>query len=38
MLVDDGVRLPGARRDALLNEAERSGLAVSDAVLATLAA
>ncbi|MDQ2927775.1 MAG: Ldh family oxidoreductase, partial [Pseudomonadota bacterium] len=38
MLVDDGVRLPGARRDALAAEAERSGLVVGDAVLATLGA
>jgi (2R)-3-sulfolactate dehydrogenase (NADP+) len=38
MLADEGVRLPGARRDALAAEAERHGLVVSDAVLATLAA
>ncbi|MDQ6627182.1 MAG: Ldh family oxidoreductase [Pseudomonadota bacterium] len=36
MLGDDGVRLPGARREALLRQAERDGLALSDAVLATL--
>ncbi len=38
MLSDDGVRLPGARRDALLLRAERNGLEVGDAILATLAA
>ena len=36
MLVDDGVRLPGARREALLQAAERDGIVVADAVLATL--
>lgn len=36
MLVDDGVRLPGARREALLREAEQNGIEVSDAVLKTL--
>jgi (2R)-3-sulfolactate dehydrogenase (NADP+) len=38
MLVDEGVRLPGARREALAEQAGRSGLVVSDAVLAALAA
>jgi (2R)-3-sulfolactate dehydrogenase (NADP+) len=38
MLVDDGVRLPGARREALLQAAERDGLMLSEALLATLAA
>ena len=37
MLVDDGVRLPGARRDALLSAAERDGVEVADAMLASLA-
>lgn len=37
MLVDEGVRLPGARRDALLRAAERNGIVVADAMLATLA-
>jgi (2R)-3-sulfolactate dehydrogenase (NADP+) len=37
MLVDDGVRLPGARRDALLSAAERDGVEVADGVLASLA-
>ena len=36
MLVDDGVRLPGARREALLQAAERDGIVVADGVLATL--
>ena len=36
MLVDDGVRLPGARRDALLRKAEADGVVVADAVLATI--
>jgi (2R)-3-sulfolactate dehydrogenase (NADP+) len=36
MLADDGVRLPGARREALAARAEKEGLAVADAVLATL--
>ena len=36
MLVDDGVRLPGARREALLRCAEVEGLLLSDALLATL--
>ena len=38
MLVDDGVRLPGARREALASRAEQEGLVVGDAVLASLAA
>ena len=38
MTVDDGVRLPGARREALLRRAESDGLEVGDATLATLAA
>ncbi len=38
MLSDDGVRLPGARRDALLLRAERDGLDIGDATLASLAA
>lgn len=33
---DDGVRLPGARRDALRRRAEAEGLDVADALLATL--
>lgn len=37
MTSDEGVRLPGARRDALLGQAEQKGLVVGDAVLATLA-
>ena len=36
MLADDGVRLPGVRREALLQRAESDGLGVPDAVLATL--
>ena len=36
MLGDPGVRLPGARREALLRDAERGGLEVADALLATL--
>jgi len=36
MLVDDGVRLPGARREALLEAARAGGLEVSDAILAGL--
>jgi (2R)-3-sulfolactate dehydrogenase (NADP+) len=35
MLVDDGVRLPGARREALRRQAEADGLDVPDALLAT---
>lgn len=38
MLVDEGVRLPGTRREALRRRAETEGLAVSDAVLASLRA
>jgi (2R)-3-sulfolactate dehydrogenase (NADP+) len=34
MLTDDGVRLPGARRDALRRRAEAEGLDVPDALLA----
>ena len=34
MLKDDGVRLPGARREALRRKAEAEGLEVSDALLA----
>ncbi len=36
MLVDDGVRLPGARREALLGKAQTDGLEVGDALLKTL--
>ena len=36
MLSDDGVRLPGARREALLREAEAQGLDLSDVLLASL--
>ena len=36
MLADDGVRLPGARREALAVRAETEGLAGVDTVLATL--
>ncbi len=36
MLQDDGVRLPGARREALRRKAEVEGIEVSDAVLASL--
>lgn len=32
MLEDDGVRLPGARRDALVEQARRDGIAVPDAL------
>ena len=35
MLVDDGVRLPGARREALRRRAERDGLNLPDALLAS---
>lgn len=38
MLRDDDVRLPGARREALLRRAEADGLELDDALLATLAA
>jgi len=36
MLRDDGVRLPGSRREALLNKAKADGLVVSDAMLKSL--
>ncbi len=36
MLKDDGVRLPGARREALRRKAEADGLEVADALLAQL--
>jgi (2R)-3-sulfolactate dehydrogenase (NADP+) len=36
MQTDAGVRLPGARRAALLREAESDGIAVADALLASL--
>ncbi len=36
MLVDDGVRLPGARREALKKQAEAEGLNLDDALLASL--
>jgi (2R)-3-sulfolactate dehydrogenase (NADP+) len=36
MLADDGVRLPGARREALRRAAEAEGLALDDALLAGL--
>jgi len=36
MLKDDGVRLPGARREALRRKAEAEGVEVADAVLASL--
>lgn len=36
MLVDDGVRLPGARREALLREARAEGLNVGEAALKSL--
>jgi len=36
MLKDDGVRLPGARREALRRKAESEGIEVAEAVLATL--
>ncbi len=38
MQTDAGVRLPGARREALLRRAERDGITVSDALLASLRA
>jgi len=38
MLIDDGVRLPGARREALLAKARTDGVVVADAALATLTA
>ena len=36
MLSDDGVRLPGARREALRRSAEANGISVSDAMLQSL--
>ena len=36
LLVDDGVRLPGVRRAALLAQAEAGGVVVSEAMLASL--
>jgi (2R)-3-sulfolactate dehydrogenase (NADP+) len=36
MLRDDGVRLPGARREALRRKAEVEGIEVADALLASL--
>jgi (2R)-3-sulfolactate dehydrogenase (NADP+) len=36
MLVDDGVRLPGARREALLVKAQAEGLNLGDALLKSL--
>jgi (2R)-3-sulfolactate dehydrogenase (NADP+) len=36
MLKDDGVRLPGARREALRRRAEAEGIEVAEAVLASL--
>ena len=36
MLIDDGVRLPGARREALRRQAEAEGVEVADAALAAL--
>jgi (2R)-3-sulfolactate dehydrogenase (NADP+) len=38
MLRDDGVRLPGARREQLRNKAEQQGIEVADALLAQWAA
>jgi (2R)-3-sulfolactate dehydrogenase (NADP+) len=38
MLVDDGVRLPGERREALRRRAETEGLEVGDALLKSLPA
>jgi (2R)-3-sulfolactate dehydrogenase (NADP+) len=38
MLIDESVRLPGARREALLERARTDGVAVADAVLAGWAA
>jgi LDH2 family malate/lactate/ureidoglycolate dehydrogenase len=36
MLVDDGVRLPGARREALLVAAQANGIEVGEAMLKSL--
>ena len=38
MLVDDGVRLPGTRREALLAKARIEGLTIGDGLLASLQA
>jgi (2R)-3-sulfolactate dehydrogenase (NADP+) len=38
MLKDEGVRLPGARREALRRAAQREGLSVPDAMVAALRA
>ena len=38
MLVDDGVRLPGVRREALLSAAQANGLEVDAKVLNSFAA
>ena len=38
MLSDDGVRLPGARREALLADAQANGIEISDAMLRSLKA
>jgi len=38
MLRDDGVRLPGARREALRRQAEAEGIEIAEAVLASLRA
>jgi (2R)-3-sulfolactate dehydrogenase (NADP+) len=38
MLVDDGVRLPGARREALRRQAEADGLTLTDGMIASLRA
>lgn len=38
MLTDEGVRLPGARREALRRQAQAEGIEVADAVLAQLQA
>jgi len=38
MLIDDGVRLPGARREALLAKARTDGVVVADAAFAALTA
>jgi (2R)-3-sulfolactate dehydrogenase (NADP+) len=36
MLRDAGVRLPGARREALRRQADANGIVLTDAVLASL--
>jgi (2R)-3-sulfolactate dehydrogenase (NADP+) len=38
MLKDEGVRLPGARREALRRKAEAEGVEVAAAVIASLSA